>query len=140
MMSPTRKRAVRQLTRLELQIMSVLWSSGPANVQEVQSKLLPQPKLAYTTVQTMLNVLLRKGRVVRTLEGKAYRYRAVLSKKKAITQSLTDLIDRMFGGSVEALAMNLLDHRELDRTKLERLNGLIQERLKRREETGDGLD
>jgi predicted transcriptional regulator len=125
---------------LELQIMSVLWNSGPANVQEVRSKLFLQPKLAYTTVQTMLNVLLRKGRVVRTLEGKAYRYRAVLSKKKAITQSLTDLIDRMFGGSVEALAMNLLDHRELDRTKLERLYDLIQERLRRSEEKSDGLD
>jgi BlaI family transcriptional regulator, penicillinase repressor len=130
----------RQLTRLELLIMSVLWDLGPATVQEVQKKLGVKPKLAYTTVQTMLNVLLRKGRVTRTLEGKAYRYCAVFSRAKAITQSLNDLVDRLFGGSVEALAMNLLDHRELDRSKLERLNGLIQERLERDREAKDGLD
>ena len=130
----------RQLTRLELLIMSVLWDLGPATVQEVQKRLGVKPKLAYTTVQTMLNVLLRKGRVTRTLEGKAYRYCAVFSRAKAITQSLNDLVDRLFGGSVEALAMNLLDHRELDRRKLERLNSLIQERLERDREAKDGLD
>lgn len=130
----------RQLTRLELQIMNVLWDLGPATVQEVQKELGAKPKLAYTTVQTMLNVLLRKGRVARTLEGKAYRYRAVLSRTKATAQSLNDLVHRLFGGSVEALAMNLLDHRELDRAKLQRLNRLIQERLKRDREAKDGVD
>jgi predicted transcriptional regulator len=120
--------------------MNVLWDLGPATVQEVQKKLDAKPKLAYTTVQTMLNVLLRKGRVARTLEGKAYRYRAVLSRTKAVTQSLNDLVDRLFGGSVEALAMNLLDHRGLDRSKLERLNSLIQDRLQRDKEAKDGVD
>jgi BlaI family penicillinase repressor len=138
MVSPQKKD--RQLTRLELQIMSALWDLGPATVQEVQEKLCRKPKRAYTTVQTMLNVLLRKGRVTRTLEGKAYRYSAVLSRAKAITQSLNDLVDRLFGGSVEALAMNLLDHRELDRGKLERLNSLIQQRLGGDKEAKDGLD
>jgi BlaI family transcriptional regulator, penicillinase repressor len=130
----------RQLTRLELLIMSVLWDLGPSTVQEVRKRLGVKPTLAYTTVQTMLNVLLRKGRVTRTLEGKAYRYCAVFSRAKAITQTLNDLVDRLFGGSVEALAMNLLVHRELDRSKLERLNSLIQERLKRDREAKDGLD
>jgi BlaI family penicillinase repressor len=130
----------RQLTRLELQIMSVLWDLGPATVQEVQKRLGVRPKLAYTTVQTMLNVLLRKRRVTRTLEGKAFRYCAVLSRAKAITQSLNDLVDRLFEGSIEALAMNLLDHRRLDRSKLQRLNSLILERLERDREAKDGLD
>lgn len=122
-----------QLTRLELQIMHVLWDRGPATVQDVQESLRAKPKLAYTTVQTMLNVLLRKGRVTRTLEGKAFRYTATLSRSKAIKQSLNDLADRLFGGSVEALAMNLIDHKHLDRKKLERLNSLIEKRLKQEE-------
>jgi len=129
-----------QLTRLELQIMHVLWDLGPATVQEVQQKLDAKPKLAYTTVQTMLNVLLRKGRVTRTLEGKAFRYTATLSRSKAIKQSLNDLADRLFGGSVEALAMNLMDHKHLDREKLERLNTLIEKRLKQDREEIDERD
>jgi Penicillinase repressor len=66
-MTPARK-PPRQLTPLELQIMHVLWDIGPAPVQAVQERLSGE-KLAYTTVQTMLNVLHRKGRVKRTLRG-----------------------------------------------------------------------
>ncbi len=54
-----------QLTTLELEIMQVLWETGAANVQTVQQQL--ERELAYTTVQTMLNVLLRKGKVKRKL-------------------------------------------------------------------------
>lgn len=46
------------LTRLELQIMQVIWTRGASNVSEVQEGL--DQKLAYTTVQTMLNILHRK--------------------------------------------------------------------------------
>jgi BlaI family transcriptional regulator, penicillinase repressor len=61
---------LRQLTPLELQIIKVLWDFGPSNVQAVQDELAGHTKLAYTTVQTMLNVLHRKGHVKRTLHGK----------------------------------------------------------------------
>ena len=61
------------LTPLELEIMHVLWAEGPANVQIVQQHLPRQ--LAYTTVQTMLNILHRKGKVKRTLKDRAYIYR-----------------------------------------------------------------
>jgi len=66
-----RKRVNRPLTPLELEIMKVLWETGPATVQSVQEKLPGEPKLAYTTVQTMLNVLHRKNKVKRTLKGRA---------------------------------------------------------------------
>ena len=69
------------LTPLELEIMQVLWQSGPCTVAEVQPKL--QAQLAYTTVQTMLNVLLRKKKVKRVQEGRAYRYRPVVSRERA---------------------------------------------------------
>jgi predicted transcriptional regulator len=75
-----------QLTPLELHIMKTLWESGPGNVQAVQEKL-PGERLAYTTVQTMLNILQRKGKVKRRLVGKAYEYRAVLSREKAVRES-----------------------------------------------------
>src|ERR1051326_7830091 len=61
---PRRKNSDPPLTPLELEIMNVLWEMGPANVQTVQSRLSGRP-LAYTTVQTMLNVLHRKARVKR---------------------------------------------------------------------------
>ena len=109
-----RKKTPQTLTPLELQIMQVLWRIGPSNVQQVQQELGPDLKLAYTTVQTMLNVLHRKGRVKRSLRGRAYDYRAVVSKEKALGQAVHDLVERMFGGSSEELVMSLVKSRQID--------------------------
>src|SRR5690242_16131171 len=91
------------LTRLELKIMQVIWQRGSSTVGDVQAAV--QPPLAYTTVQTMLNILERKGKLNRQLKGRAYVYSAKVSQEKALGQSLRDLIDRMFGGSSEELVM-----------------------------------
>ena len=114
-----------QLTRLELQIMQVLWSKGPSTVQAVQLSLPGEP-LAYTTVQTMLNILQRKGKVKRKLRGKAYEYRPVLSRDKALREATSDMLDRMFGGSVEALLMSLVKSSQLDAHKLAKVQKLIE--------------
>jgi len=130
------KRKPQQLTPLELQIMQVLWDLGPSNVQAVQEKL--SGSLAYTTVQTMLNVLHRKGRVTRTLRGKAFEYRAVLTQDGAARHATRDMIDRLFGGSVEGLLMSLIKSKQLDPGKLERLNELIEEHERSQKEDRHG--
>ena len=114
-----------QLTRLELQIMQVLWKDGPSTVQSVQQRL-PGDPLAYTTVQTMLNILQRKGKVKRKLLGKAYEYRPVLGRDKALREAASDMLDRMFGGSVEALLMSLVKSNQLDAEKLAKVQKLIE--------------
>ena len=113
-----RKKAPHSLTPLELQIMQVLWREGPSNVQHVQKSLPAGMELAYTTVQTMLNVLQRKGRVRRTLKGRAFTYRAVVSEEKVLGHAVRDLVDRMFGGSSEELVMSLIKSREIDPKKI----------------------
>jgi BlaI family penicillinase repressor len=125
-MSPKRKPS-SQLTRLELQIMEVLWRIGAGTVQEVQNSISGEA-LAYTTVQTMLNILHRKGRVKRKLVGKAYTYSPILSRERAVKEALIDVVNRMFGGSVEALVMSLLKTKQLDPKKLRELNELVRTR------------
>jgi BlaI family penicillinase repressor len=107
------------LTPLELEIMQVLWEVGPCTVAEVQPKL--KAELAYTTVQTMLNVLLRKNKVKRVQEGRAYRYRPSVSRERASGNALSDLVKRMFGGSSEALLMAMVDTRQISAEELARV-------------------
>ena len=122
-----KRKPKQQLTPLELQIMNVLWACGPSNVQSVQEKLTGSPKLAYTTVQTMLNVLHRKGRVRRRLRGRAYDYAPVLTREKAERNAIGDMVDRLFGGSVDGLLMSLVKSRQLDPKKLQELSDLVEE-------------
>jgi predicted transcriptional regulator len=106
-------------TRLELRIMQAIWKLGASTVSAVQAEL--DPPLAYTTVQTVLNILERKDKLRRELQGRAYIYSARVSEDKAVGQSLRDLIDRMFGGSSEELVMSLLKSRQIDAQRLEKL-------------------
>ena len=107
------------LTPLELEIMHVLWETGPANVQTVQQKL--KRELAYTTVQTMLNILERKGKAKRTLKNRAYFYKPAVSRKQVVGKTVKDVVDRLFGGSAESLVMSLVETKHLTPAKLARL-------------------
>ena len=113
------------LTPLELEIMHVLWIESPANVQTVQQHL--QRDLAYTTVQTMLNILHRKGKVKRTLKDRAYLYKPVVSRSQVVGQHMSDIVDRLFGGSAESLVMSLVETKHLTPKKLARLQKLLEE-------------
>jgi predicted transcriptional regulator len=114
-----------QLTPLELEIMDVLWETGPANVQTVQQKL--KRDLAYTTVQTMLNILHKKKKVNRTLKDRAYFYKPAVSRKQVASKQIGDLVDRLFGGSAESLVMSLVETKHLTPEKLARLQKLVAE-------------
>jgi predicted transcriptional regulator len=121
---PRRKVTDASLTPLELEIMNVLWETGPAAVQTVQGGLKSRD-LAYTTVQTMLNVLHRKGRVKRQLKDRAYLYSPVLSRQKAVSQALGEMLDRFFGGSADSLVLSLVETRHLTPEKLARIQKLV---------------
>jgi predicted transcriptional regulator len=122
----------KPLTPLELEIMNVLWDRGPSTVAEVQPQLAGD--LAYTTVMTMLNVLLRKKKVKRVQEGRAFRYRPIVSRQRATGSAVEDLVQRMFGGSAEALLMTLVETKNIDSKDLVRLSRIVAE-AERREAT-----
>ncbi|MEI9980102.1 MAG: BlaI/MecI/CopY family transcriptional regulator [Edaphobacter sp.] len=123
------KREKEKLTGLELQIMQVIWRLGPSNVNAVQEGL--EQRLAYTTVQTMLNILEKKGKLKRRLKGRAFEYSAVVTEARASSHAVRDLVERMFGGSSEELVMSLIKSKQIDAKK-------IAELTKRLEEEGSG--
>lgn len=90
--------------------MNVLWALGPANVRSIRAQI-GKSKLAYTTVQTVLNILCRKSKAKRLLKNRAYFHCPVVSRQKATTQAVSDIIDRFFDGTAEDFVVMLLDDR-----------------------------
>lgn len=113
------------LTKLELQIMQVIWRLGSGQVTAVQEGL--EQDLAYTTVQTMLNILVRKGKLKRRLVGRAFAYSPTVTEEKASRHAVRDLVDRMFGGSSEELVMSLIKSRQIDAKKIAELSKRLEE-------------
>jgi len=113
------------LTKLELQIMQVIWRRGTSSVGEVQEGL--EQQLAYTTVQTMLNILERKRKLRRKLRGRAFEYSAAVTEAKALIHAVRDLVDRMFGGSSEELVMSLIKSKQIDAEKIAALSKRLEE-------------
>src|SRR3979411_2156065 len=116
----------RVLTPLERRIMRVLWDGGAGNVQKVLQGLTGEPQLAYTTVQTTLNVLQRKGRVKRKLVGRAYEYSATVSQEAADSHAIKDVLQKVFRGSVDDLLLSLVRSKRLDPQKLAALQAKLQ--------------
>ena len=117
----------RVLTPLERRIMRVLWDGGAGNVQKVLQGLTGEPQLAYTTVQTTLNVLQRKGKVKRKLVGRAYEYSAIVSQEAADSHAIKDVLQKVFRGSVDDLLLSLVRSKNLDAKKLEELQVKLKE-------------
>ncbi len=113
------------LTRLELEIMQVVWKRGASSVAEAQQGL--SRALAYTTVQTVLNTLYRKGKLRRRLDGRAFVYTAAVTEARALRHAVRDLVDRMFGGSSEELVMSLIKSRDVDLERLKKLSRRVDE-------------
>jgi predicted transcriptional regulator len=121
-----KKKPSEQLPPMELAIMQVLWERGASTVQQVQERLQGEP--AYTTVQTILNIMAQKKRVQRTPRGRAFEYAAALEQEKARGRAVEDLVQRMFGGRVDALLMNLVKSKKVDKQTLARLKKAIEDK------------
>lgn len=126
-------RRPKRLTDVELEVMHVVWDADePVTVRAVADGLARSGgrKPAYTTVQTVLNILCRKGALrSRPGPGRAHHYTALLSRDDAASSMTRDLVDRLFGGEAKGLFAHLLEEEELERDELERLKRAIEEQL-----------
>src|SRR5215510_707006 len=91
-------------------------------------------RLTPLELETMLNILHRKGKVKRALKDRAYFYRPAVSRSQVVRQAVSDLVEHLFGGSVESLVMSLVETKHLDAEKLTRLNRLVKKSEEERDE------
>ncbi|HXK03847.1 MAG TPA: BlaI/MecI/CopY family transcriptional regulator [Verrucomicrobiae bacterium] len=92
---------------LELACLKALWSLKEGNVRAVQQVLAPSRPLAYTTVMTVLDRLVRKGRLARHKVGRSFVYSPTASRDTLRKAAVRELLDGFFDGSEEQLLVFL---------------------------------
>lgn len=88
---------------LELLCLNALWTLGEANVRDVQEIVVRTRPLAYTTIMTVLDRLVRKGKLTRRKAGRAFVYHPEITREEMRRAAVRELAEALFGGSEEEL-------------------------------------
>ena len=119
------------LTKRELDIMSVLWELGEATANEVRDRV--GPNLAYTGISSMIRTLETKGYVShRRGEGKTHVYFPVIEPEAAGESALGRVLDKIYGGSPIKLLAHLVEQHRLSEKELGRMRDLLKRAPKKR--------
>jgi predicted transcriptional regulator len=84
---------------LELLCLNALWTLEKGNVRDVQQIVARARPLAYTTIMTVLDRLVRKGKLSRSKTGRAFIYRPEASREETRRAAVRELVDTLFDGS-----------------------------------------
>ncbi len=123
--------AKKRLSEAEWEVMDGVWHlDGQVTVRDVVDYLYPNREKAYTTVQTIMNILFEKGVLNRQKIGPVNVYKSALSRKDSAQAETRTLVSRMFEGSFGALATYLVDSGELSQKELDELRVLIEAKEK----------
>jgi BlaI family transcriptional regulator, penicillinase repressor len=114
-----------QPTKAELEILRVLWKSGPLSVRQVQNILSESKSSGYTSVLKTMQIMADKGLVERDDTQRPQIYRPRYSEDRTQKQLLADLIHRAYGGSVKALVMHAIGTRKPSHEDLEAIEKLL---------------
>jgi BlaI family penicillinase repressor len=112
-------------TDAELEILTVLWSLGPATVRAVHEVIIQRRPAQYSTVLKFMQIMAEKGLVRRDETERAHVYEAARSRERTQRQLAGDLLERAFSGSAKALLIGALSARKATREELAEMRKLL---------------
>jgi BlaI family transcriptional regulator, penicillinase repressor len=113
------------LSKGELEVARRLWELGEATVRQVHETFPPDRTIDFTTVQTYLRRLAKKGYVRTWLAGRTRVYAPLVKSKTVIRETVDDLVERLFGGESLPLVRHLIEDRGIGDEELSELRKLI---------------
>lgn len=121
-------RKSQMVTDRELEILKSLWARGRASVREVQEDLQEGGPVAYSTVQTLLNIMEeKKGLVRHVVEGRTFVYIPKKTPDRTIRELTRRFVDRVFDGALDRVMVALLDSKAPSLEELDRMRAMLDE-------------
>jgi BlaI family transcriptional regulator, penicillinase repressor len=125
----------REPSKLEMQVLSVLWQRGASTVREMMEVMPDGKTRAYTTILSVMQVMEKKGLVSHETEGNTHVYEAKVSRQKVTGPLLRGLVRQVFGGSAATALQHLLAEEKISREELKEIKEII---AKHEQEAGEG--
>ncbi|HEY7314943.1 MAG TPA: BlaI/MecI/CopY family transcriptional regulator [Gemmataceae bacterium] len=121
-------RTPQDVTDAELAVLEVLWERGASSRRQIADVLYPKGGPAhFTTVQKLLERLESKGHVSRGSGDGPVTFTASIDREQLISRRLLDVADKLCGGSLTPLLMNLVRAKPLSAREVQELQDLLQQ-------------
>ncbi|MES2650584.1 MAG: BlaI/MecI/CopY family transcriptional regulator [Bacteroidota bacterium] len=117
---------IKDLTKVEGQLMQVLWKLEKAFVKEIIHEL-PEPKPAYSTVSTIIRILEGKGVIGYEAFGKTHRYYPLLTKEEYMRYEADKFLGNYFSNSVQDMFSFFVREKKVDLKDAEQLLKMINQ-------------
>lgn len=114
-------------TKSELEILQVLWESGPSTVRFVNDKLNEQREVNYTSTLKLMQIMAEKNLLLRDESSMKHIYRPAEEEDATKTQLLDKFVNTLYNGSPSKLVMQLIGSRETSKQELEELKRILKD-------------
>lgn len=120
-----KRRTLTPLGETEMEVLQHVWDLGRASVSDVHERVLRTREVAYTTVMTVMKKLASKGYLSFVKEGNAYVYSAAQPPDEVRHSLLSDLLEKVFRGSPQALVQTLVRYEPLSGADAEAIRQIV---------------
>ncbi len=120
------------VTDAEFAVLAALWDAEDRSARELTERLYPDCTPAdVATVQKLVQRLEAKGLVLRDRSQHTHRFRAAVPQKQFAGQQLSQLAEKLSGGSLTPLLVHLVENNRLSKRELDELRALLESRKRR---------
>ena len=120
------------VTDAEFAVLTALWDEGDRTVRELTERLYPACTAAdVATVQKLLQRLENKALVLRDRSQRIHRFSTAIPQKQFAGQQLSQLAEKLSGGSLTPLLVHLVESNRLSRRELDEMRALLESRRRR---------
>jgi BlaI family penicillinase repressor len=122
-----KKKSSPKPTEAELEILQILWDSGPTTVRFVNDQLNLKKEVGYTTTLKIMQIMTEKNLLARDEENKSHIYSAVYKKDETQKVLLDKFLESTFGGSASKLVLQALGNRKTSKKEIEEIRKFFDE-------------
>jgi predicted transcriptional regulator len=119
---------MKELTKAEEQVMQYLWKLKKAFLKDIVEQF-PEPRPAYTTISTVIRVLVKKKFISYRTYGKIHEYFPLLSKENYFKVHFKGVVKNFFSGSMSSFASFFTDDEDLNLSELEQMKAMIENKI-----------
>ena len=128
-MARSKIKSKNYLTPLEWEVMNVIWRlGGKITVRQIVNNGYPKREKAYTTIQTVMNNVVKKKYLKRRKVGNRNYYTSTIKREDMMGGEINTLVNKVYGGSFLALANYLIDSNSLSQKEIAELKRLIKQK------------